>query len=421
MSPTYQTLPRTPGWLRACLALILLGGCGGGVDSGGTGGAAPPVYASGPINGYGSVIVNGVHFDDSAPDVDIRDDDGAKLTREALKLGMVVEVRGSSITTDVVYGDSDSTASSIALSSGIVGPVDAGSIVNNAPIATTLSVLGRRIVVQPTTVFTDNATRGLATLEALTPLGALAIYIEVYGLYSAVTDSFTATRIELKPNPPENYRVSGKIVTAGANTFTIGSGSAALQINHASATERPTNLDVGNVVRVRMAAKALANGVWTANRVRSGVNSPSDGQESKVEGLIDSLASQTEFSVGGVAVTTNASTLFNPLRTGPGSTLALGMRVEVEGKFSGGVLVATEVEIESDSGDDFDFRGVVQLPSPGTTTLRINNIDIDYSNVQEWKPNGTGPDNLTAGGNVRVRAKLLDGTKFEATIIEFRY
>src|SRR5688572_4894453 len=47
------------GWLMsACLA-----GCGGGGFAGIDGsGAKPELSATGPINGFGSVIVNGVHY-----------------------------------------------------------------------------------------------------------------------------------------------------------------------------------------------------------------------------------------------------------------------------------------------------------------------------------------------------------------------
>ena len=51
-------------WTRALWLALLLTGCGGGVESGGTG-ATPASFASGPITGFGSVIVNGVRFDDS--------------------------------------------------------------------------------------------------------------------------------------------------------------------------------------------------------------------------------------------------------------------------------------------------------------------------------------------------------------------
>ena len=96
-SRTHQPTPLTL-WQRAkvlWLALALVA-CGGGVDSGGTG--ATSSYASGPITGFGSVIVNGVRFDDSL--ASISDDDGTLRQRGDLRLGMSVEIRGSAISTD---------------------------------------------------------------------------------------------------------------------------------------------------------------------------------------------------------------------------------------------------------------------------------------------------------------------------------
>ncbi len=70
-----------------CLALLAACGGGGGVDTGGTGGAVPAV-ASGPITGFGSVIVGGVRFDDSSAEVE--DLDGTRRSRDELRLGMTV-------------------------------------------------------------------------------------------------------------------------------------------------------------------------------------------------------------------------------------------------------------------------------------------------------------------------------------------
>ncbi|MFN9771514.1 MAG: DUF5666 domain-containing protein, partial [Burkholderiales bacterium] len=91
-----------PSRRRALVALGGLGlaaaGCGGGsggelagVGSGGTGQMAGS-YATGTISGFGSVIVNGVRYDDSAARV--TDDAGRARPLGQLAIGMVVEVEG---------------------------------------------------------------------------------------------------------------------------------------------------------------------------------------------------------------------------------------------------------------------------------------------------------------------------------------
>jgi hypothetical protein len=93
-------------------ALALLGGCGG-VDSGGTGTGASSTYASGPITGFGSIIVNGVRYDDIG--ASIEDDDGRVRSHDELGLGMRTEVIASAITT--AAGVASATASSIRVQS----------------------------------------------------------------------------------------------------------------------------------------------------------------------------------------------------------------------------------------------------------------------------------------------------------------
>ncbi|MFD2452572.1 hypothetical protein [Ideonella paludis] len=62
--------------------------------------AAPPVtatgsFTSGAISGFGSIIVNGVRFDDSGAQV--YDDDGNRRGSDDLKLGAHVEIEASRI------------------------------------------------------------------------------------------------------------------------------------------------------------------------------------------------------------------------------------------------------------------------------------------------------------------------------------
>ena len=58
-------------------------------------GATTSTLTEGPITGFGSIIVNGVRFDDSAAAVS--DDDDAASGRDRLKLGMQVEVESESV------------------------------------------------------------------------------------------------------------------------------------------------------------------------------------------------------------------------------------------------------------------------------------------------------------------------------------
>ena len=73
-------------WLAAAVLAI---GCGGG-GGGGTPSAAGSALTMGTISGFGSIIVDGVRFDDSSAEV--LDDDDQPHDRSELRLGMTVEV-----------------------------------------------------------------------------------------------------------------------------------------------------------------------------------------------------------------------------------------------------------------------------------------------------------------------------------------
>ena len=78
-------------------ASSLLAACGGGGSDGSSppAGDTPVSFVEGPITGFGSIIVAGVRYDDSAASV--VDDNGGSRDRSALKLGVVVEIEGGRV------------------------------------------------------------------------------------------------------------------------------------------------------------------------------------------------------------------------------------------------------------------------------------------------------------------------------------
>ena len=89
---------------KACIALgtslllaAWLAACGGGSDtSAGVGSGGTGSYSGGPITSFGSIVVNGIHFDQTAAVV--TDADNQPRTAAELKLGMVVQLHGSPVT-----------------------------------------------------------------------------------------------------------------------------------------------------------------------------------------------------------------------------------------------------------------------------------------------------------------------------------
>ena len=100
--------------LAACLAA-----CGGGTSvAGNPGSGGTGSYSSGAVSGFGSVILNNTRFADTSATVvnedgETTDADKGALTTTSLKMGMIIDVDGGTVTASTVSGGlSTSTAPS---------------------------------------------------------------------------------------------------------------------------------------------------------------------------------------------------------------------------------------------------------------------------------------------------------------------
>jgi len=376
--------------------LTLIAGCGGGdsttvsgVGSGGTG-----AFSTGAIRGLGSIVVNGVRYDDSA--ATITDDSGQRSDSTQLKLGVVVDVQGDAIVTPAT-GLPTSKASTVTFRSEIKGPVTA---VNTA--AGTLTVLGQNVVVSASTVFDTNLPAGL---------GAVAVgrLVEVYGFVDAA-GTFQATRIE-REDSATSYKLRGPISALDSTAKTFRIGTAVIDYGSLSL---PAGLANGQTVRVDLATTPNAQGRWVATSLNNATGLPSTASTAasvELEGVITSLASSRSFVVNGITV--NASNVASL----PGN-LAVGSRVEIKGRLENGVLTATRVEREDSSSSSFEIKGNIALLDLTAKTFEIRGVLIDYANAR-FK-DGTAA-NLSAGVRVEVKGGLnATGTVLTATELEFK-
>lgn len=380
--------PWARGLLSALLALLVASGCGG-VDSGGTG----AVVSVGPINGFGSIIVNGVRFDETG--ATIQDDDGTALTRDRLQLGVMSRVEGS-----VPRGALQANARSIRISSELVGPVTS---VNTG--AGTLSVLGQTVVVTPATAFDATLAGGVSSVT-------IGSTVEVYGRYDAAKARYTATRIEARPNPAY-YRLRGPIASVDQINLTLTIGGQTIDYSGIPQGD-VANVMVGNIVRAKL-QPAAQSGIWIAVALPSGVAALPDG-EAEVEGRISAFTSTRQFSVNGIPVDASMAR-FPEGEAG----VVLGARVSVEGVSTGGVLRAEKVDVEGDedaSNSHFELHGAIQAIDPVAMSLTLRDLTVDYSGQVEYE-GGTAAD-LAVGRQIEVTGILSsNGTGIKAQKIEF--
>ena len=379
-----------------CVAALLAACGGGGSDSASSDTAT--AYASGPITGFGSVIVNGVRFDDSS--ARITDDDDVALGREELRLGMMAEVQSAGVASD--SQGRHGRALAIRIGNEIVGPVSAVDAT-----AKTLTALGQIVNVTDNTLFGERISGGLAGI-------ALGTVIQVNGVLNVSTGHYTATRIDVKPNAPY-FRLRGVIAELDTSAKTFKIGSALISYAGLSTTDVFASLANGLLVRVRLQTTQV-DGAWVAARIAGGVRKIENQDEAEIHGLITSFTSVTKFSVNGISVDATNATFPNGQ-----AGVVLGARVEVEGKAVDGVIVARKVELQDEREihiRGFELHGDITAIDTTLKTFVLRGVTVNYASAVIYK-NGSAAD-LKVGAQVEVRGMLnLDGKTLTAVGIEF--
>lgn len=368
---------RWAAWLYRSLGLaMLLSACGGGVGTGGTGS-----YAYGPITGFGSIIVNGVRYDDASARVE--DDSGTGRSREALKLGMTVSIESGEVS------GGTATATAVRFGSLLAGPVTAVDTAGNS-----MQVLGQTVQLRSTTVWDDS----LGTLAALT----VGRVVEVHGFVDAANQSVVATRVEPAAGALALFKVSGVVASLNAVSRSFALGQA--NFSYGGAANVPAGLANGQIVTARVRTVA-EGGQWVVASFGGGLSSrPLDSRNRcDVRGLITSLASTADFVLNDVRVNAGAA-LFPDGTAG----IVVGARVKVEGSCANDRLTATKVEIENEerlTTEGIDLRGAIESVDTATSTFRVRGSVVFYGLPTVRFDGGTVAD-LAVGRQVRVRGVL---------------
>ncbi len=361
----------------------------GGVDSGGTGGSS----AVGPISGLGSIIVNGVRFDDSK--ASITDEDGVAIPRSTLKLGVLAAVEGSAVTTRGT--ERVAAASRIRVSSDLVGVVQAMDRSGRS-----VRILEQSVRVTAATVFDDLLPLGLDSLAA----GAV---VEVYGRQDLASGQYVATRIELRPSATFDL-IRGRVDGVDAMARTVRVGPATIDTSLLSSAELAL-LVPGQTTRMR-----LQRGALRATAAASSDRSLVDGTQSFLEGRITRFDSNGRFEVDGQRVDASQASI-----APAGAALGVGVRVSIEGASSAGVLVAQKVEVEGDedaSPTVFELHGVIDSIDVVGRVLQLDGVAVDFSGSVTFS-NGSLAD-LAVGRQIEVKGTLQsDGVGLRAREIKF--
>lgn len=379
--------------LGALLALAGLAVACGGVDSGGTG-QTVQTSSTGRVSGFGSVIVNGVRFDDAGASV--VDDAGMPRNRSELRLGMVVQIEGQ------LHGNSgNGVANRIQFGNEIAGPVESVDLA-----ASQLVVLGQLVRVDADTLY-EGLPAGLADLQA-------GQFAEVFGFYDTASGSYTATRIERKSSLAQ-FKLRGLISALAPADKRFFIGTAEVDYAGVPTPSLPT-LANGLVVRVTLSTTPVA-GRWSALTVHTSQRYIPENNEAELEGFVGDFAGASNFTVAGVPVDASGPTV--RVRHGSLADLADGVRVEVEGFMRGGILVASQLDFKRGGDQGFELHGPIESVDPVARTLVLRGVTVAWDDDTVFAA-GTAAGLLAgvsieargspAGGGVRI---LADAIRFE--------
>ena len=391
------------------LALAACGGGGGGGSSTPTPPVATPpppppppagsdetdITVQGPIQGFGSVIVNGVRYNTDDATVVV---DGETKSLEDLSVGQIVALRATR------SGDGElPTALRVRYEESLEGPVEAISADRNR-----ITILGIEVVVTEDTVFEDDLDPDTISVDDV---------LEVSGSFASETE-LVASYIEESDDFDSDYEVHGTVgaLDTDAQTFRV----RGLKISYANAVlEGFDGLELANGLKVEVEGSTFTNdGTLNAAVVEYEGDDfdefdGEDGDEAEIEGLVNGFVSDTEFFVGDIAVTTTSQTEYE---RGSAADLADGVRIEVEGEFNGeGVLVADEIKFEFEA--NVRVTADVDAVDLDARTLTVLGLTFDIEDMTKFRDKRRervrefGLDDTAVDDYVSVRAfELADGT-----------
>jgi Domain of unknown function (DUF5666) len=381
----------------AVSALVLLSACGGG------GGSEPvtqtpplaaptnkPLSVTGTVTGFGSIIIDGVRYDDSQAkvSVDMGDAQGRAAALGDVKLGMSVDAKVE-----------NGKLTDVTLRAALAGPVSSIDIASAS----------FRIYGQTVKIASSGATPTL--FEGVAGLAGLALNdrVEVHGIVDA-GQAIVATRVERKPRDAGEpaVRLGGAVAGLDSVARSFRLGDLTVDFNGASVT--PVELSLANGQQVTVFGDAVpANGRFLAKTVR--IKSAEDGAPLAIGGRITTYGSIADFTVAGVRVNAQDAAL----EGGTAAELALGLGVAVEGRMTAGVLKADKLRIIKTSIDALaSLKGEVS-DFLSLTSFKLRGTAVDASAAVF--ENGRAAD-LGNGAYVSVRG-VVRGDTFRAERVEF--
>jgi hypothetical protein len=335
-------------WRALCAGAVLaLAACGGGGEGGtqaGVGSGGTGSFSSGNISAFGSIVVNGTHYDHTRATISVVKADGTSVTLRAadLKLGMTIEVDEAPSTR--VNGATQAGALTMRVRSELVGPVSELNEANR-----TFKVLGQVVhVVDGSGLANTGGTQyedesGTTYAQPFSELknGSAMLrngdVVEVYGHQDVSRNQgeYVATRVERKAaNSVPGYVLRGVVKNLNRVDGTCVIGSS--PIAYLNTVPLPDDLADGRVARVTLLAQPAVGGTYQGQGVAMTQALQADRANATLAGFVTWVGSGNtrQFELNGIRVDASLGQCSGCVMP------QIGQRLRVVGELSGGVLLA---------------------------------------------------------------------------------
>lgn len=299
----------------------------------------------GSISGFGSIIINGVHYNVDNASFEVNGDTTA--TQDNLAIGMVVKLN---VTT---YDDGSAVADSVFYDESVEGPItDEPAVSLNDINVKEFTVLGQAVSINALTTNFKSDQGVNFGFDNIHKDDA----IEVSGFVDQQSGAILATHVELKgslQNDDNEVQIHGVIenLALDKSSFTING----VQVDSSQITGNDLQdinlLANGLLVEVKgvyQAGMVLAEQIEGENDVRQEITDSEGFLD--LEGIISNFVSSSEFAVNGIQV--NLDTMLFSAQIL--SLLEDGVKVEVEGEMVNGVLQAVKLEVDGEDSNEED-------------------------------------------------------------------
>lgn len=342
----------------ASLALMLAACSPGGVGSGGTG------LAEGFVSGFGSLIVDGIAYDDSQARLQPETlDDQDALARP--RIGERVRLRLRE----------DGRIATIEIRSQLRGPITRAAYAMNGGQWIDALGLPVRIIENDTGGFPNTILEGFDSVEAI----SADDHVEVHGIWgvdAAGSTALHASRIARLAGPPEHYKISGRIDSVADGQLTLRGSQTIALASGASEGAWATGTEI--LAWVRRDDWLNASGAGAVPVARLGRAGPERASFGELRITATVGAAQIDPASGTMQV--NGVEVFVPpaLRTGLDALPQHASLVVSEGP--DGRLIARSIERGADSSDRLGatlrLKTVLSWPEQITSTWALRDTAV---------------------------------------------